>query len=177
MTPEATGQAPSFRPVFAGLHCAAAPASGVELHQRGILWNSQVITMTGLQPVQSLTVGSVVVTRTSGAAVIKQIDQLSCVCRGIYILAGSLGHRQSDRDSLLPAGQPVLVRDWRARALVREDEALIPASKLADGEFVRDVGLLPMTLFQITLDRPGVLYADGLELDCCTPYELWAVAN
>ena len=174
MTPETTGHVPSNRPLFATVSRAAAPLLGDEFARRGMLWDSLVVTMAGLQPVQSLQVGSVVVTRHSGAAMIKRVEQISCMCRGIYVLAGSLGHRKSDRDSLLPAGQPVLVRDWRARALTREGEALIPAKALTDGEFVRDVGLLPMTLFQITLDRPGVLYADGMELGCCTPYELWA---
>ena len=131
--------------------------------------------MAGLMPVERLRPGTAVVTRNAGAAVVRQINQKSCVCDGVYVVAGSLGHHRSDRDTLLPAGQTVLLRDWRARALTRSDTALLPVRNLVDGEYVRDIGLQPMTLFQIVLDRPGVLDADGMELGCSTPYELWTV--
>lgn len=146
---------------------------GNHIDDRGLLWNAQIVTMAGLMRIQNLKPGAAVVTRSSGAAVVRQIDRTSCLCRGIYVVAGSLGHNRADRDSLLPAGQPVLVRDWRARALARADTALLPAAALVDGEFVRDIGLQVMTLYRLTLDRPGVLYADGMELGCATPYELW----
>ena len=139
----------------------------------GILWDAPVVTSTGLLPVQSLMPGTAVVTRDAGVALVCRVRQVSCVCRGIYVLAGSLSHNKSDRDTLLPAEQPVFVRDWRARALKHSNSAFFPAAALVDGEFVRDIGLQPMTLFQITLDRPGVIYADGMELGCATPYELW----
>ena len=77
-------------------------------------------------------------------------------------------------DATLPAGQPVLVRDWRAKALFGAEQALVPAARLVDGEFVTLHEAATMTVYDIEFDTPHVLYVDGLEVashmaECAVP--------
>lgn len=130
----------------------------------GFARNARIITTHGLRLVQELRIGDRLITRGNGVVPIELIEQQSLIARAVYVISATLGHFDSKRDSLLPAGQPVLVRDWRARAFTRRTEVILPAARLIDGEFVRDIGYQPMTLFRIYCKKPRVLYADGMEL-------------
>lgn len=130
----------------------------------GVTSDARIVTLDGLRAVQDLRPGDRLVTRGAGAVPVRGIQQHSIVTRAVYILAGSLGHRQPDRDTLLPAAQSVLVRDWRARVFGKSDSMLVTARVLVDGEYVRDIGFMPLTLYRIYCDRPQIIYADGMEL-------------
>jgi hypothetical protein len=65
---------------------------------------------------------------------------------------------------ILPAGQPILVRDWRAQALFGTDQAMVPAARLVDGAFVTHAGAAEVDLWQLDFDSPHILYLDGLEV-------------
>lgn len=130
----------------------------------GIVWGAPVITTRGKRPIQELKAGDLVITRSNGVVAIDRIEQNSLVARAVYVLAGSIGHLHINRDTLLPAGQPVLVRDWRARAIAGRKEVIASAACLVDGEYIRDIGYYPMTVFRIYCKKPQVFYADGMEL-------------
>lgn len=130
----------------------------------GITFDARIMTLEGMKKVQSLRAGDRVITRGNGAVALQRVDQLSFVTPAVYVLAGSFGHYQTDRDTMLPAAQPVCVRDWRARLLARSDSVIMPAGALIDCEFVRDIGFVPMTVYRLFCDAPQVLYADGMEL-------------
>lgn len=148
---------------------AHPPLTGASEAPLGFVRNARVVTTRGLCCVQDLRQGDRLVTRAQGVVSIDRIERQSLVSRAVYVLSGSLGHFQTDRDSLLPAGQPVLVRDWRARALGHRHEVIATAERLVDGEFIRDLGYLPMTLFQVFCTTPQILYADGMELVSADP--------
>ena len=57
----------------------------------------------------------------------------------------------------------MLVRDWRARALFGEDQALVRADRLADGTFVKRVTAPVLRTFSLAFDQPEVVYAEGTE--------------
>ena len=159
-----------LHPADQRVSAAPIPLVPNALTATGFVHGARIITMRGQCSVQDLRHGERVVSRDQGSVVVRRIEKISCIARAIYVLAGSLGHIQQGRDSLLPAGQPVLVRDWRARAFGHGQAALMRAGDLVDGEFVRDLGFLPMTLYRVHCDTPQVLYADGLELgtaDAC----------
>jgi hypothetical protein len=120
--------------------------------------------MNGIKTVQSLRIGDHLVTRGNGVVTLRRVDQLSFVTAAVYVIAGSFGHYQTDRDTLLPAAQPVCVRDWRARLVARSSSVIVPANELVDCEFVRNVGFVPLTVYRLFCDLPQVLYADGMEL-------------
>ncbi|MFN3280301.1 MAG: Hint domain-containing protein [Tabrizicola sp.] len=125
-----------------------------------------VRTLDGLIPVEFLAPGDRIVTR-AGA---RRLASVSVVARKqanlVRIKASTMGHDRPDQDLLLSPGQPVLIRDWRAKALYGVPVAAIPAARLADGEFVCLETHCNARLFTLRFDEDEVIYAEGLELAC-----------
>ena len=132
--------------------------------QMGLMAQSMILTLQGEIPVADLMPGMRVVTRDSGTAMIRNLRRRRVVTDAVRILAGSLGHTRPDSDVILPAGQQVLLRDWRAEALFGASQVMVPAHKLIDGEFVSALGAMTLDLCEIEFDRPHILYVDGLEV-------------
>jgi hypothetical protein len=130
----------------------------------GIVERALVTTPRGAMRIEDLRPGNRIISRSHGAVPLLRIEKQSLVTRGIYVFAGSIGHHRSDRDTLLPFGQPVMVRDWRAWALFGKSEVVVPAWRLIDGEHVRDLGFMAMTVYRLFSHGPEVIYADGMEL-------------
>ena len=130
----------------------------------GLVAGSVIMTLEGEMPVQFLSPGDRVVTRDTGMATIKAVRPRKLVCDAVAIMAGSLGHTRPDRDVVVPAGQKILIRDWRAEALFGQKQAMIPASQLVDGEFLTLHEGVELTIYEIEFDRAHVIYADGLEV-------------
>lgn len=130
----------------------------------GLLHNARVVTTSGIRTVQKLSAGDRIISRGNGAVTIKRIECLSIVTRAVYIVAGSLGHSRPEADTMLPTAQTVLIRDWRARAWSGQHALIQQAGDLVDGEFIRDLGLQPLTLYRIFCTAPQIIYADGLEM-------------
>ncbi|WP_306115150.1 MULTISPECIES: Hint domain-containing protein [unclassified Roseovarius] len=130
----------------------------------GLLANSTILTLSGEMRVGDVRPGHRIVTRNSGTAVVRAVLRRQIRFEAIRFLAGSLGDTRPDHDTILPAGQGILIRDWRAQALFGKREAVIPADRLVDGEFVTRLGPTCMTLCDIAFDRRHVLYVDGFEV-------------
>ncbi len=130
----------------------------------GLVADSIILTLDGEKRVGDIRVGDRVITRDSGTAVVKRVDTQHITTRAVRIKAGSLGHTRPERDVTLPADQQILVRDWRAKALFGATQAMVPAARLVDGEFVTLLEGCEMTLFTLGFERTHVLYVDGLEL-------------
>lgn len=126
--------------------------------------DSIILTLSGEMRVGDLRPGMRVITRDRGAVPLVRIGTRRITCRAVRILAGSLGHTRPERDVILPAGQPILVRDWRARALFGTDQALVPVARLVDGEFVTLEPAREVVICDFGFDGAHVLYVDGLEL-------------
>lgn len=150
----------------------SGPARGVCARNRpdvpavGFAAGSTILTLDGALPVEFLTPGDRVITRDRGMAVLRGVSPVRTVCETVMIMAGTLGHTRPEQDTLLPADQSVLLRDWRAQALFGAPQALAPARALVDGEFIRHAGRRTLTLFELAFDAPHILYVDGLELAC-----------
>ncbi|MEP2028692.1 MAG: Hint domain-containing protein [Paracoccaceae bacterium] len=136
---------------------------------RGLAPDAIIRTTDGELPIQYLSAGDRVITRDTGTSIVKSIRSAKVTCRAIALAAGSLGHTRPDRDVILPADQQILIRDWRAQALFGGKQAMVPISRLIDGEYVSDMGEIEMILFQIEFDAPHVIYADGLEVYSTQP--------
>lgn len=131
----------------------------------GLQSDSYILTLDGEKSVSDLCPGDRVITRDSGVARVTRVCSRQITTRAVRIQAGSLGHTRPERDVLLPAGQPVLIRDWRASAMFSAaDAAMVEAHRLIDGEYITDAGEREMTLYTLGFDRPHILYVDGLEL-------------
>ncbi|MBA3911691.1 MAG: hypothetical protein C0524_17900 [Rhodobacter sp.] len=132
----------------------------------GLLAGTQVRTLDGLLPVEYLAPGDRVVTR-SGAKRLQAVSvQLRKRVMLVRIRATTLGHDRPENDLLLASGQPVLIRDWRARALYGVEAAAIPVARLADGEFVVSELAAEARLYTLRFAENEVIYAEGLEVAC-----------
>ncbi|MGR3679577.1 MAG: Hint domain-containing protein [Paracoccaceae bacterium] len=134
-------------------------------YDSGLFPGTLILTKRGEIPVEALKPTDMVITRTTGFVPVCDVIKKSSVVRRIRVAAGSLGHTRPETDLILPAGQPVLLRDWRAPALFGRAQAVTEIGTLVDGEFIVDLGEQEMTLFQIILRDRSVIYAGGLEVD------------
>jgi hypothetical protein len=131
-----------------------------------MLAGTQVRTLDGVLPVEFLTPGDRIVTRNGARKLVSISVQSRKMVDLVRIRASTLGHDRPEQDLLLSPGQPVLIRDWRAKAIFGLPVAAIPAARLADGEFVCLETHRQVRLFTLRFDEDEVIYAEGLELAC-----------
>lgn len=140
----------------------------VQLAQRtrGVSSGTIVATLEGYLPVEFLSVGDRIVTR-NGMRVLRQISVQRYSGPAVRITASALGHDRPEQDLTVPAGMPILIRDWRAGAIFGQDQAMVPAERLVDGEYIAAGSVTGMRLYELMFDEPEVVYAEGVEL-CCS---------
>lgn len=143
---------------------AAAAAQGAT-EPKGLASGTVLATRDGYLPVDFLEPGDRVVTRT-GMAIVRAVRVHRYSGAAVRIAASALGHDRPEQDLTLPADMHVLVRDWRATALYGSAQAMVPLSRLVDGEFIALTEVKSLRLYEILFDRPQVVYAEGVEL-CC----------
>lgn len=142
----------------------AATEVVVEQSLIGLCAGTIVLTLDGEIPVEHLSIGDRVISRSSGTAILRDIVITQAMMTPIRIKAGSLGHTRPDRDMLVSPDAQLHIRDWRAEALFGTPSAMIPARRLIDGEFVAEETTRVVTLFNLVFDRAQVIYADGMEI-------------
>jgi hypothetical protein len=132
----------------------------------GMVAGTMVRTLDGVLPVEYLTPGDRIVTRAGMRRLTSVSVQSRKMADLVRIRASTIGHDRPDQDLLLSPGQPVVIRDWRAKALYGLPAAAIPASRLADGEYVCLETHRRVRIFTLRFDEEEVIYAEGLELAC-----------
>lgn len=130
----------------------------------GLVEGSIVMTLAGPRRVEALRPGDRVVTRSGALRLAELRVRTLARARLVRVSASALAPDQPEDDILLAADQPILVRDWRARAMAGRDRAAIPAGRLADGEYIRAEARRNVRLFVPVFAQPAVIYAQGLEL-------------
>jgi len=130
----------------------------------GIPLGTEIATADGLLPIEHLTLGDRVVTRESGMQVLTWVGFRYVMCNAVRLAPHALGQGRPDERMLLPAGQRLLIRDWRAKALYDSSTAGVRARRLADGQYVRDVGARNMRLFYLGFEKTCTVYAGGFEM-------------
>lgn len=132
----------------------------------GMAAGTRVRTLDGVLPVEYLQPGDRIVTRSGArrlvAVSVRQLRALAVV----RVKASTLGHDRPEADLLLGPGQPVVVRDWRARILYGADVAAVPSARLADGEFVLHETKAKLRLYTLRFAEDEVIWAEGVELAC-----------
>lgn len=139
-----------------------AAALGVQ----GMLAGTTVLTLDGALPVEYLSPGDRVLTR-AGARRIAQIE-VTVVrhARMVKIAHDTLGAGKPQDDVTVSAAQGILLRDWRAKALYGTAQAVVQASRLVDGCYIKSETLAEARLYTLVFAEPCVIYAGGLELAC-----------
>ena len=151
---------------MAELQSTTADRTATQAGFQAMLVGTPVLTLDGELPVEYLQPGDRVLTR-SGMRRVKEIA-VSVVqnARVVTISHGTLGVDRPSQDVTVSAGQEILVRDWRAKAIAGAAQAMIAAKKLADGEYIRAVTLPEARFFSLSFEDEVVIYAGGLELTC-----------
>jgi hypothetical protein len=142
------------------LHIAATDLPG------GIVEGTMIMTLKGAIPVDYLRPGDRIITRAGACTLRGMTKRKLDHARIVEVSPGALGHGRPDQPLRLFADQPVVVRDWRAKALYGADCAVVPAARLADGDFIRRTEADHINLFTLEFDRAEIVLADGVELAC-----------
>jgi hypothetical protein len=131
---------------------------------------TEILTLAGALPVEALYPGDRVITRDAGAQRLVSITRhpVPANMRFVQVSRDALGGKPT-REMLLPGSQPVLLRDWRAKALFGTPAARVPLSRLVDGDHLRWSEIRPEALLTLRLAHVHVIYADGLELFSAEP--------
>jgi hypothetical protein len=133
--------------------------------QTGLPAGISVMTSDGAIPVEYLNPGDRIVAR-SGMATLRAINVGTLTnIRPVQISAGALGHDRPDHTILMPPGQRVFLRDWRAQVIFGADSVAVPVAKLLDGSYVKRLDeLQDLRVIRLCFDAPEVIYAEGLEV-------------
>jgi hypothetical protein len=131
----------------------------------GFARGTAVLTLDGEIPVEFLNAGDRIITR-DGARSLKSVTLSMITGDVICVAASTLGHDRPTEAVILGCDQAILIRDWRARALCGTAQAMMPASRMADGELIRREWVCEMAMFTLGFEAPAVIYAGGLELAC-----------
>ena len=132
----------------------------------GLASGTTVRTLDGILPVEYLTPGDRIITR-DGAQRLASIEvTLVQNARVIRITEGTLGIDQPTGDMIVSPDQPILIRDWRAKAMFGTATAMAPAASLVDGDYIRAEVLAEVRLYTLRFAGNAIIYAGGLELAC-----------
>lgn len=143
-----------------------AVATVKALSAPALLLGTKVLTMEGEFPVEYLIPGDRIVTRSGSRKLVAVKPHLVAKLAMIRIVEGVLGYESPESDLCVTPAQPILIRDWRARALYGSDAAMIPAGDLVDGEFIRREVMFQARVFTLHFEEEVVIYAGSLELSC-----------
>ncbi|WP_430463831.1 Hint domain-containing protein [Tabrizicola sp.] len=132
----------------------------------GIALGTPILTLDGELPVEFIMPGDRVITR-NGMRKVVQVEVTRVEnARVVAVARDSLGVGRPTEEMFLAPNQPVMLRDWRAKALYGKAEALVPAERLCDGEFIRGDILAEVRFVTLRFERAEVIYAGGMELAC-----------
>lgn len=130
----------------------------------GLAAGCVVMTADGALPVEHLCEGDRVVTR-AGFVRVARIRVSRGVAEVADVAPSALGHGRPAEAMTFAADQPVLVRDWRARAMFGAAPATVAVGRLADDALIRR-RRAEVRLYEIILDRAAVMQAGGIEVFC-----------
>ncbi|MEP2717049.1 Hint domain-containing protein [Pseudophaeobacter sp.] len=150
-------------------HSSTIQGAAEQVAPIGFLPGTLLLTRQGDRPVEAIQPGDDIISRDFGLVKCHAVDQRICTARAIWFAAGSLGDTRPECAVTLPADQQVLLRDWRAKAMFGQTQALVRAAALVDGEYIRDLGQFEMELTVLRFNLPLVIYASGLEVAGAPP--------
>lgn len=132
----------------------------------GLVTGTAILTLTGEKPVEQLTAGDRVITRSGARAIRAVRSVLRPTAQIVCISASALGVEQPAEDMCVSPDQGLHIRDWRAKALKGVAQTVIPAKELVDGEYIRTITLVGACVYTLEFDAPEVIYANGVEVTC-----------
>jgi len=135
---------------------------------QGMAAGSVVMTSDGGLPVEHLTPGDRIVTRSGLRRLRAVVVAVADFAMLVRIGKDTLGVGRPETAIIVGPGQPVLIRDWRAQALFGQAQAMVPAQRLVDGTLIALQMQRDARLFMLEFDMPEVAYVGGLQLGCAS---------
>ncbi|NRB04559.1 MAG: Hint domain-containing protein [Rhodobacteraceae bacterium] len=132
--------------------------------QAGLPAGTLVATASGDVPIEYLNPGDRIVTRSAGLVRVDTVTSQLARTRFVAVNPGALGVRRPNHAALLPASQPVLLRDGRASAVYGQSNVIVAVGELADGDAIIAIGQRTSVLLSLNFADPQIIYADGMEL-------------
>ena len=147
-------------------HASVRTLSQTAVLDHGLACGTTVLTLDGILPVEFLSPGDRIVTR-DGAQRLASIEVTVVQnARVIRISEGTLGIDRPEGDMVVSPDQPIMIRDWRAKAMFGTKAAMVPAARLVDGAYIRAEVLPQVRFYTLRFANDAVIYAGGLELAC-----------
>ena len=147
-------------------HASVRTLSQTAVLDHGLACGTTVLTLDGILPVEFLSPGDRIVTR-DGAQRLASIEVTVVQnARVIRISEGTLGIDRPEGDMIVSPDQPIMIRDWRAKAMFGTKAAMVPAARLVDGAYIRAEVLPQVRFYTLRFANDAVIYAGGLELAC-----------
>lgn len=135
-----------------------------ELHTSGFVAGTLIMTAKGELPVEYLNPGDRIASRNRGLVRLQGIHQSSDILEPIHMSAHALGSDQPRGHLSLRSDQPVLLRNWLAKALRGAPQAAINAENLVNGETIVRSTKRRITFLHLQFDAPQIIYANRLEV-------------
>ena len=132
----------------------------------GVAGGTVILTLDGALPIEFLAPGDRVLTRAGSRRVARVEVTVVRHARMVRISGGALGVGKPAEAVFVSEDQGIFIRDWRAKALYGQAQAVVSAARLCDGEYIRAEVMEEVRLFSLVLESAEVIYAGGLELAC-----------
>lgn len=143
---------------------------GPKSEEPALVAGTAIHTSDGTLPVEYLSPGDRIVTRDAGLVTLRGMRRDRIVADCVSVAPGSLGNARPEGPLTLLASCPILLRDWRAKALFGAAQVLVPAARIVDGTHIRALGPHLVDVLGLAFDAPHILYADGVEVAACLPH-------
>ncbi|MCP4819724.1 MAG: Hint domain-containing protein [Shimia sp.] len=138
---------------------------------------TEIVTHKGMVPVEQLKLGDLVLTMDHGYQPVRWIGQRSVAAQGalapIRFEAGAMGN---DVPLEVSPQHRMLVTGWRAEMNFGENEVLVPAVGLVNGDTVRQVEGGDVTYVHVMFDNHEIIYAAGIPSESFMPGEIGMTA-
>lgn len=131
---------------------------------------TRILTPSGQRPIESLVKGDLVITRDHGPLPVRWIGRRTVLGRGdfapVRIARGMFGAR---RAHYVSQNHRILVEGWRAELFFGEQEVLVPAKALVDGDRIALRQMPEVTYFHMMFDSHQIVVADGVASESFYP--------
>lgn len=173
--------APTTGPLVNTITVNVAPGDGIlDVAPVCFVRGTLIETVNGLQSIETLKVGDMVMTRDHGLQPIRWIGcrvlspmrlVLNAKLRPIRIRAGALGRQMPVNDLLVSPQHRILVRSAIAQKIFGTEDILAAAKQLVmiDGIDICNEIVGPVEYFHILFDQHEIVFANGAEAESLLP--------
>lgn len=138
-------------------------------YRPGFAAKTKILTPAGPVIAECLRPGDKVTTRRG----VKSLSEVRLACQPsdqqCVLVGRNAFDGQLDEELILLPDQRVVLRDWRARAMFRQDIAAPSIYRLIDRETIRFCSAPPTNMVALMFGQPEVIYSGGLEVASADP--------